>query len=133
MSWHLAGLTKDKPAFMWSHPTMVRFPIGYTEAMIRQMCMLVNGAVPAQSVPGRDVMARYMADLASREQYIEAAVRCAGAGCWCRKDGDVVRPEGAAGTLYQGHLRRLPDHAGAASAGGVGDPIAIWNAATWRA
>lgn len=73
MSWHLAGLAKDKPAFMWSHPTMVRAPIGYTEALIRQMCMLANGAVPAQSVPGRDVMARYMADLADREPYVRGS------------------------------------------------------------
>ena len=70
MSWHLAGLAKDKPAFMWSRGGMVRIPIGYTEALIRQMCMLANGAVPAQSVPGRDVMACYMADLAVRAPYV---------------------------------------------------------------
>lgn len=69
MSWHLAGLAKEKPAFMWSRPSMVRMPIGYTEALARQMCMLANGAVPAQSVPGRAVLARYMGDLAAREAY----------------------------------------------------------------
>lgn len=73
MSWHLAGLAKDKPAFMWSRPTMVRLPIGYPEAFMRQMCMLANGAVPAQSVPGRDVMARYMADLGAREAYVRGS------------------------------------------------------------
>ena len=69
MSWHLAGLAKDKPAFMWARGAVVRLPIGYTEALTRQMVMLANGAVPAQSVPGRAVLARYMGDLAAREAY----------------------------------------------------------------
>lgn len=68
MNWHLAGLCKDKRAFMWSSPSYMRTqPLRYTEAMIRSMNMMTNGAVPAQSVPGRGVMAKYMADIAQRE------------------------------------------------------------------
>lgn len=70
MSWHLAGLAKDKPAFMWSSPTYARTkPIGLTEAMIRIGCMMTNGAVPAQSVPGRDVAAAYFGEIAARDTY----------------------------------------------------------------
>lgn len=70
MSWHLSGVAKEKPAFMWSHGVIVRVPIGYTEALTRQMVMITNGAVPAQSMPSHDVMKRYMADLAAREDYV---------------------------------------------------------------
>ena len=105
MSWHLAGLAKEKPALMWARGAIVRLPIGYTEALTRQMVMLANGSVPAQSVPGRDVMQRYMADIAAREAYIRG------------KNRNVVRPQRAARALYQGYLRRLSDHARAASAG----------------
>lgn len=73
MSWHLAGLAKEKPAFMWARPSLVRMPIGYTESFTRQAVMLANGAVPAQSVPGRDVLKRYMADLAARENYVRGS------------------------------------------------------------
>jgi hypothetical protein len=73
MSWHLAGLAKEKPAFMWARGAVVRLPIGYTETLTRQMVMLANGAVPAQSVPGRAVMARYMGDLAEREAYVRSS------------------------------------------------------------
>ncbi len=69
MSWHLAGLAKEKAAFMWARGAVVRLPIGYTETLTRQMVMLANGSVPAQSVPGREVMKRYMADIAAREAY----------------------------------------------------------------
>ncbi|MBI5818603.1 MAG: beta-galactosidase trimerization domain-containing protein [Verrucomicrobia bacterium] len=69
MSWHLGGLCKDKRAFMWSSPSYMRTqPVGYTEAAIRVLAMMANGSVPAQSVPGRDVMARYMADIAARDE-----------------------------------------------------------------
>ena len=72
MNWHLAGLCKDKRALMWSSPSYMRMaPLGYTEAMIRVMTMMTNGCVPAQSVPGRDAMARYMADTAEREKYFK--------------------------------------------------------------
>ncbi len=73
MSWHLAGLAKEKPAFMWARAAIVRMPIGHTESLTRQMVMLANGSVPAQSVPGRDVMQRYMADLAARETYVRGS------------------------------------------------------------
>lgn len=72
MNWHLAGLCKDKRAFMWSSPSYMRSqPLGYTEAKIRVLNMMTNGAVPAQSVPGRGVMAKYMADIAARETYFK--------------------------------------------------------------
>ncbi|MBI5685158.1 MAG: beta-galactosidase trimerization domain-containing protein [Verrucomicrobia bacterium] len=70
MSWHLGGLCKDTRAFMWSSPSFMRTqPVGYTEAAIRVLAMMANGSVPAQSVPGRDVMARYMADTAARDEF----------------------------------------------------------------
>jgi hypothetical protein len=71
MSWHLGGLCKDKRAFMWTSPSYLRSkPLQYTEAAIRVLTIMANGAVPAQSVPGRDVMARYMADIAARDRYV---------------------------------------------------------------
>ena len=70
MSWHLGGLCKNTRAFMWSSPSFMRTqPVGYSEAAIRVLAMMTNGSVPAQSVPGRDVMARYMADTAARDTY----------------------------------------------------------------
>ncbi|MFA7002834.1 MAG: beta-galactosidase trimerization domain-containing protein [Verrucomicrobiia bacterium] len=70
MSWHLGGLCKNTRAFMWSSPSYMRSqPVGYTEAAIRVLAMMANGSVPAQSVPGRDVMARYMADTTARDEY----------------------------------------------------------------
>lgn len=73
MCWHLAGLAKNKRAFMWSSPSYLRTqPIGATEATIRVMTMMTNGCVAAQSVPGRDVMAKYMADIAARDEYFHA-------------------------------------------------------------
>lgn len=74
MSWHLAGLCRGKPALMWSSPSFARIkPVGYTEAAIRVACMMTNGAVPAQSVPQREVMTRYMADIAARDQYFRGS------------------------------------------------------------
>lgn len=73
MSWHLAGLAREKTAFMWSRPVIAGLPIGYTEASARQMCMLTNGSVPTLQVPGRDTMARYMADMAVREPYVRGS------------------------------------------------------------
>ena len=71
MSWHLGGLCRETRAFMWSSPSYMRSqPLGGTEAVIRVMTMMANGSVPAQSVPGRDVMARYMADTAARDTYV---------------------------------------------------------------
>jgi hypothetical protein len=71
MSWHLGGLCKDKRALMWSSPSFLgAYPIGYPEASIRIATMLTNGSGAAQSVPGRDTMAHYMADLAEREPYL---------------------------------------------------------------
>lgn len=70
MNWHLAGLCRDRRAFMWAAGTMPGWRnIGTTEATIRVMTMMSNGAVPAHSVPGRDVMASYMADIAKRDKY----------------------------------------------------------------
>ena len=75
MSWHLAGLNKDRPAHAWGHPT--EWAGGgstqSTEARIRVMTMIANGAVAAQTVPARDVMAEYMAEIAEREPYLRAA------------------------------------------------------------
>lgn len=73
MCWHLAGLCKDKRALMWSSPSYLRTqPIGATEATIRVMSMMTNGCVAAQSVPGRDVMAKYMAETAARDEFFRA-------------------------------------------------------------
>ena len=71
MSWHLGGLCKNTRALMWSSPSFLgAYPIGYTEAAIRIGTMITNGSAAAQSVPGRDTMARYMADMAAREEYL---------------------------------------------------------------
>ena len=68
MCWHLAGLCKHKRAFMWSSPSYLRTQsLGGTEATIRVMNMMTNGCVPAQSIPGRDVMAEYMEEIARRD------------------------------------------------------------------
>lgn len=73
MDWHLAGLCKNKRAFMWSSPSYLRTrPLGATEATIRVMAMMTNGSVPAQSVPGRDVMRKYMEQIAERDEYFRA-------------------------------------------------------------
>ena len=75
MSWHLAGLNKEKPAHAWGHPT--EWGGGgstqSTEARIRVMTMITNGAVAAHSVPARGVMAEYMNDIAQREPYLRGA------------------------------------------------------------
>ena len=74
MNWHLAGLCKGKRAFMWGAPSLPGWlPLGHQEPAIRVMTMMTNGCVPAHSVPGRDVMARYMADIAAREEYLRDA------------------------------------------------------------
>jgi hypothetical protein len=70
MCWHLGGLCKDKRALMWSSPAFLRAqPLGDVEATIRVMTMMTNGSVPAQSAPGRDVMAGYLAETAARDEY----------------------------------------------------------------
>ena len=70
MNWHLAGLCRGKRAFMWGAPSLAGWrTLDYQEPAIRVMTMLTNGCVPAHSVPGRDAMARYMADIAQREEY----------------------------------------------------------------
>lgn len=72
MSWHLGGLSKEKPAHAWGHPT--EWAGGgttqSTEARIRVMTMITNGSVAAQTIPAREVMAEYMDDLAEREPYL---------------------------------------------------------------
>lgn len=74
MNWHLAGLCKSTRAFMWGAPSLPGWlPLGYDEPAIRVMTMLANGCVPAHSVPGRDVLARYMAEIAAREPYTRGA------------------------------------------------------------
>jgi hypothetical protein len=74
MNWHLAGLCKGKRALMWGAPSLPGWlPLGYQEPAIRVMTMITNGSVPAHSVPGRDVMARYLADIAAREKYLRHA------------------------------------------------------------
>ena len=75
MSWHLAGLHKGNPALAWGHPTEWAGG-GSTrscEARIRAMTMITNGAVAANSVPDRHVMAEYMDDIAQRETYLRRA------------------------------------------------------------
>lgn len=70
MNWHLAGLCRDKRAFMWSAASLPGWlPLTYQEPAIRVMTMITNGAVPAQSVPGRDVLTRYMREIAERAPY----------------------------------------------------------------
>lgn len=75
MSWHLAGLSKSKPAHAWGHPT--EWAGGgttqSTEARIRVMTMITNGAVAAQTIPARDVMVEYMNDIAQRDPYLQGA------------------------------------------------------------
>jgi len=74
MSWHLAGLCRGKRAFMWSSPSFARIkPVGYTEDAIRVACMMTNGSVPAPSVPQREVMARYLADITARDRYFRGS------------------------------------------------------------
>ena len=74
MNWHLAGLCKGKRAFMWSSPSVSGWlPLPAHEARTRVATMMTNGAVPAQSVPGRDVLQTYMADIAEREEYLRGA------------------------------------------------------------
>ncbi len=74
MNWHLAGLCKGKRAFMWGAPSLPGWlSLGYEEPAIRVMTMMTNGAVPAHSVPGRDVLARLMADVGAREEYTRNA------------------------------------------------------------
>jgi hypothetical protein len=70
MDWHLAGLCRGKRAFMWSAPSLPGWTaLNATEPTIRVMTMLTNGCVPAQSVPGRDALKSYMAEIAEREDY----------------------------------------------------------------
>ena len=74
MNWHLAGLCRGKRAFMWGAPTVPGWlAVSATEARTRVMTMLTNGAVPAHSVPGRDVMRQYMAEVAERASYLTRA------------------------------------------------------------
>ena len=75
MNWHLAGLCRDgRRAFMWGAPSMpgwLRVPP--LEPRIRVATMMTNGAVPAHSVPGRDTLALYMADVAARDTYFRGS------------------------------------------------------------
>lgn len=74
MNWHLAGLCKRKRAFMWSACSMPGWlPLPPEEPRIRVMTMMTNGAVPAQSVPGRDVLKQYLGEIAERDEYFRGA------------------------------------------------------------
>jgi hypothetical protein len=74
MNWHLAGLCRGKRAFMWGAPTVPGWQaVSAVEARTRVMTMLTNGAVPTHSVPGRDVMRQYMAEVAERAPYLTHA------------------------------------------------------------
>ncbi len=74
MNWHLAGLSRGQRAFMWGAPSLPGWlHLGYEEPAIRVATMLTNGAVPAHSVPGRDVLKRLMDDVRQREQYFVGA------------------------------------------------------------
>lgn len=80
MNWHLGGLCRDKRAFMWGAPSVPGWlatpPL---EVRARVLTMLTNGSVPAHSVPGRETMKLYMADLAERDEY----ARHARLAPWC--------------------------------------------------
>ena len=68
MNWHLAGLCQGKRALMWGAPSLAgRRPVGPLEARICVATMMTNGALPAHSVPGRDTLRTYMADITERE------------------------------------------------------------------
>lgn len=70
MNWHLAGICREKRAFMWGAGTLPGWRnVPETEARIRVMTMMSNGSVPAHSVPGRDTLAAYMKDIAARDKY----------------------------------------------------------------
>lgn len=74
MSWHLGGLCKHTRALMWSSPSWLgTYPIGYTEATTRIATMVTNGSAAAQSVPGRDTAARYMAEISARDAYLRGS------------------------------------------------------------
>ncbi|MBI2297976.1 MAG: beta-galactosidase trimerization domain-containing protein [Armatimonadetes bacterium] len=74
MNWHLAGLCKATRAFMWGAPSLPGWlQLGYEEPAARVATMLTNGAVPAHSVPGRDVLTRLMQDVKAREKYFLGA------------------------------------------------------------
>lgn len=71
MNWHLAGICREKPAFMWASgrmPGSVR--VTTTEARIRAMTMIANGAVPSLTVPDRPTLKAYMRDVAERDKYL---------------------------------------------------------------
>jgi len=71
MNWHLAGLCQGKRALMWGAPSLAGWmSVGPLEARIRVATMMTNGAVPAHSVPGRDTLRTYMADITEREPYL---------------------------------------------------------------
>lgn len=74
MCWHLGGLARHGRAFMWSAggvPGSLR--LGAVEPDIRAMTMLTNGCVPSISVPGRDVLARYLPQIATRDEVVRGA------------------------------------------------------------
>ncbi|MBM4086596.1 MAG: hypothetical protein FJ272_17570, partial [Planctomycetes bacterium] len=75
MNWHLAGLCKQgRRAFMWGAPSMPGWlPLPALEPRIRVATMMTNGAVPAHSVPSRDTLATYMADVAARDAHFRGA------------------------------------------------------------
>ncbi len=74
MSAHLAGLCRGKRAFMWSSPSFAGWPpLGPVEVRARIMTMLTNGCVPAQSVPGRDVLTDYLPRLAALDEVVKGA------------------------------------------------------------
>jgi len=80
MNWHLAGLCRDTRALMWGACSVPGWaPAPPLEVRARVMTMMTNGAVPAHSVPGRDTMKTYMAEIAAREPY----VRNARLAPWC--------------------------------------------------
>jgi len=71
MNWHLAGLCRGKRALMWGAPSLAGWmPVGPLEARICVATMMTNGAVPAHSVPGRDTLRAYLADITEREPYL---------------------------------------------------------------
>lgn len=80
MNWHLAGLCRGKRAVMWGACSVPGWaPCPPLVVRARVMTMMTNGAVAGHSVPGRDTMKTYMADIAAREPY----VRDAHLAPWC--------------------------------------------------
>ena len=75
MNWHLAGLCKGKRAFMWGAPEPARLAAAGLPGAgdPRDDDDDQRLACRPTRFPGRDAMARYMADIAARDEYLRDA------------------------------------------------------------